>query len=151
MKPKKTFLNLPSDKQNRIVHAAVLEFADKGYQHASLNIIVASTQISKGSLYQYFDNKETLFLFVFTKVTEKIKSVLVKFQKNDNPKCFFDHIELDLLSGVSFVTTYPEYYEIYLKVLFEEKVPEREKLIREIRSFSFEYLPLFAMKQGLKI
>lgn len=43
-----TFLNLPEDKQARIIEAALTEFADKGYQQASLNTIVAASGICQG-------------------------------------------------------------------------------------------------------
>ena len=53
-----TFLNLPPEKKERVVAAALGEFADKGYQQASLNTMVAASGIAKGSIYQYFKDKQ---------------------------------------------------------------------------------------------
>ena len=44
--------------------AALTEFADQGYQAASLNRMVAQAGIAKGSLYQYFPNKEGIFAYL---------------------------------------------------------------------------------------
>ena len=56
-----TFRHLPPDKQERVLDAALAEFADQGYHQASLNRMVAQAGIAKGSLYQYFPNKEGFF------------------------------------------------------------------------------------------
>ena len=59
------FLNLDSEKQNRILNAAINEFAEKGYENASTNEIVKEAGISKGLLFHYFKNKKQLFLFLY--------------------------------------------------------------------------------------
>src|SRR3990167_6808661 len=71
--PKQTFVNLPPEKRESIVRAAVAEFAEHGSQRASLINILKRWGISKGSLYQYFDNKEALFLHVFDHFTQQVK------------------------------------------------------------------------------
>ncbi len=45
-----TFRQLPPDKRERVLDAALAEFADQGYQAASLNRLVAQAGIAKGSL-----------------------------------------------------------------------------------------------------
>ena len=62
LKPQKTFLTLPEGKQARLLETATEEFAAQGYQKASINRIVEKLGIAKGSIYQYFRNKEHLFL-----------------------------------------------------------------------------------------
>ena len=47
--PKKTFLNLPDEKRQTIINAAIEEFAEYGLENASTNRIVANSGISKGS------------------------------------------------------------------------------------------------------
>ncbi len=59
------FLNLNSEKQDRILNAALKEFAKKGYQNASTNEIVKEAEISKGLLFHYFNNKKDLYLFLY--------------------------------------------------------------------------------------
>lgn len=59
------FLSLETEKQTRILNAALKEFAHKGYKNASTNEIVKTAEISKGLLFHYFKNKKELYLFLF--------------------------------------------------------------------------------------
>lgn len=56
------FGRIPEEKRNRIFDAAIHEFATYGYMNANTNKIARRAGISVGSLFQYFDNKEDLFL-----------------------------------------------------------------------------------------
>ncbi|MCK5194754.1 MAG: TetR/AcrR family transcriptional regulator, partial [Desulfobulbaceae bacterium] len=69
----KTFINLSEDKKKAILQSAVQEFGRLGYQKASLNSIVRAASISKGSLYQYFQNKEALFNYIFEQFVLLVK------------------------------------------------------------------------------
>lgn len=59
------FLSLNPEKQERILNAALKEFALKGYENASTNEIVKTAGISKGLLFHYFANKKELYLFLY--------------------------------------------------------------------------------------
>lgn len=152
VQPKQTFMNLPPQKRAGIVHAAVCEFARHGYQRASLNNVVKQLGISKGSLYQYFDNKEALFLHVFDHFTQQVKwYVKASVTENDRDD-FFAVARQVLLAGIAFIDNHPEYFQVYLKVLFERDVPHRVELVSRVRLFSMEYFgPLAdrAMGQGV--
>ncbi len=56
-----SFQLLDSAKQDRIINAVLAEFAKHGFAKASTNSIVAQAGISKGLLFHYFSNKETLY------------------------------------------------------------------------------------------
>ena len=62
--PKQTFLNLKEAKKKLITEAFLREFATKTFDDASLTDVVKSLGIAKGSVYQYFDDKLDLFLFL---------------------------------------------------------------------------------------
>ncbi|MGE5614382.1 MAG: TetR/AcrR family transcriptional regulator [Bacillota bacterium] len=59
------FKNLEHEKREKIINAAMAEFALRGYEKASTNEIVKKAGISKGLLFHYFGNKKQLFLFLF--------------------------------------------------------------------------------------
>lgn len=63
--PTRTFLNLPEEKQKRILNAAIEEFGKRNVQEANLSNIISMAGISRGSLYQYFENKEDMYVYVF--------------------------------------------------------------------------------------
>jgi AcrR family transcriptional regulator len=58
---RRRFENLEPERQQRLLDSAAEEFAEKGYDAASLNRILDRSGMSKSSLYYYFDNKADLF------------------------------------------------------------------------------------------
>lgn len=57
---KSTFYNLPEEKRNRIIDAIMNEFASASTEKVSINRIIKAANISRGSFYQYFDDKVDL-------------------------------------------------------------------------------------------
>lgn len=57
---KRTFYNLPEAKRKRIIDAIVEEFSSSSTEKVSINRIVKAANISRGSFYQYFDDKVDL-------------------------------------------------------------------------------------------
>ncbi|MFH1763968.1 MAG: TetR/AcrR family transcriptional regulator [Gemmatimonadota bacterium] len=55
------FDNLEPGKQEAILRAAGEEFAEKGFEAASINRIIKKSGMSKGSVYYYFEDKADLF------------------------------------------------------------------------------------------
>jgi AcrR family transcriptional regulator len=147
---KGTFANLAEDKQQAIIKAAIFEFASQGYQRASCNNVVKTAGIAKGSLFQYFGSKEGLFLFVFSLFIDKVKAAVKEATAHKDD--FFDLIQAILSAGLQFIDSYPQYFQMYLRVLSEQDIPRREELLAEVRLFSKEYFGPHcqaAQKQGI--
>lgn len=69
--PRKTFDNLPAQKRQRFVGAAVDEFSEHPFRQASITRLVATLGIAKGSVYQYFENKRALYQWLVTTEVER--------------------------------------------------------------------------------
>jgi len=52
------------EKKNRLLKAALHEFAEQGYDMASTNRITKKAEVSKGLLFHYYKNKKDLYLAV---------------------------------------------------------------------------------------
>ena len=63
--PTATFANLPEEKQERVLQASAKEFGIRNVQEANLSNIVKDAGIARGSLYQYFINKDDLYVYVY--------------------------------------------------------------------------------------
>lgn len=63
--PKDTFFNLPEEKRKRIIDGAIDQFSEYHYRKVTIDNIVKSAGIPKGSFYQYFDNKDDLYKYLF--------------------------------------------------------------------------------------
>ncbi|CEQ17904.1 TetR/AcrR family transcriptional regulator [Paraclostridium sordellii] len=84
----KTFENLSEEKKLRIINSAIEEFANKGYKRSTVDNIVSKAGISKGSIFQYFKNKERLYLYICDYQIKIITDEVFK-QKENNENDFF--------------------------------------------------------------
>ncbi|WP_295580526.1 TetR/AcrR family transcriptional regulator [uncultured Oscillibacter sp.] len=64
--------------RQRILGAALREFSEKGYAAASLNTICAENDISKGIIYHYFADKDTLYLLCVTACFDALTAYLTQ-------------------------------------------------------------------------
>ena len=70
--PRPRFERLDSEKREHILEVAAREFVSHGYRGASLNHIIESLGLSKGSFYYYFDDKADLFATVVQSAWEAL-------------------------------------------------------------------------------
>ena len=68
------FFALPQEKRQAITNAALEVFAKNDYRHASTDDIAAKAGISKGLLFYYFRNKESLYLYLYEHAMELVRS-----------------------------------------------------------------------------
>lgn len=118
--PKQTFLNLPEEKRNIIINAAIDEFAEYGLENASTNRIVANSGIAKGSFYQYFEDKQDVFMYLLT-ILEKEK---MEFFKSKHPPSkhmdTFQYFRWMIKTGMEFNSAYPRMAQAISRVMFVE-------------------------------
>lgn len=69
--PKKAFFSIAQQKQDRILNCALDEFSGSDFHSASINRIVQSAGIPRGSFYQYFEDKEDLYFYLLETILEK--------------------------------------------------------------------------------
>jgi AcrR family transcriptional regulator len=140
------FLRLREPKREKILEGAVEEFSRYGFRQASLNRLAQSLGISKGSLFQYFGNKEGLFLFIFDHAVALVRKRLAQVKEETAESDFYEKIRRSLAAGVDFIRRHPRVYRIYLKMLFQEDFPLRTELLQRVRFFSAEYLRPMVLK-----
>ncbi|WP_066389776.1 TetR/AcrR family transcriptional regulator [Neobacillus mesonae] len=113
------FLNLDQEKQDRIINAAIKEFAQKGYDNASTNEIVKEAEISKGLLFHYFGNKKQLYLFLFDYCYDLIADEF--FKKIDLSEAdFFSRMRQAVIIKMELLANYPELFNFLQAVYLEE-------------------------------
>ncbi len=74
---KAAFDKLPPEKRDRILRVAVEEFANNGFENTSIQQIAKKSEISVGSVYKYFENKETLFSMVVRGGLSSLEDLLI--------------------------------------------------------------------------
>ncbi|MBD3225466.1 MAG: TetR family transcriptional regulator [Caldithrix sp.] len=74
------------NKKERIIEAAVIIFAHKGFYNATVKDVALKAGVADGTIYNYFKNKDDLLISLFE---QKMEAILDRFQKSidsvDNP------------------------------------------------------------------
>ena len=74
--PSSTFLNLPAEKQEKLLEAATREFTRRPFNEASINQIIKEAGIPRGSFYMYFTDKEDLFRYLLKGYVDQLFMLL---------------------------------------------------------------------------
>lgn len=105
--PKQTFINLPNDKKETLIHAAMKEFSRAPLFEASISNIVKEAGIPRGSFYQYFEDKEDLYYFLLNDYSQRLRKRFITILENQNGDLMETFIEsfrvmLNSLQSVEF-------------------------------------------------
>ncbi|MBI1792846.1 MAG: TetR/AcrR family transcriptional regulator [Chloroflexi bacterium] len=118
--PKQTFLNLPEEKRETIINAAVEEFAQYGLENASTNRIVKNSGIAKGSFYQYFEDKQDVFMYLLSTIErEEMEFFKGKHPPSSNMDTFH-YFRWMVKTGMEFGLAHPRAIQAAWRVLLGE-------------------------------
>ncbi|HLQ75105.1 MAG TPA: TetR/AcrR family transcriptional regulator [Alloiococcus sp.] len=82
--PKDTFYNLSKEKRDHIIQAAMKVFSIQSFNEAAISEIIRHADISRGSFYQYFDDKLDLYKYLIGLFKKNYHSLMLKkFQEHD--------------------------------------------------------------------
>jgi len=99
--PKETFLRLEEGKKSRFIAAALQEFAYNSYEQASITQLVKNLGIAKGSVYQYFEDKIDLWLYLKS-YSEQIKLGYIQRLRREDYPDFWAYYRAMYAHGVNF-------------------------------------------------
>ena len=137
------FEKLDEIKKNRIIESAMNEFIKEGFNGASTNTIVKNAEISKGALFNYFENKENLYLYL---VKKNINKLLENFQnRKELPKALevFEGLELFINANINFFTAHPDTFKFLASAIISAPPHIREtvhKVKRELQGNVIKYV-----------
>lgn len=137
--PKATFLQLPNEKRERFIAAALDEFALHDYRTASLSRIVRAAGIAKGSIYQYFEGKQDLYLHLVTLAAER-KFGFIDGSLPANVAGFFERFRLTVFHGARFDFTHPRLASLLHNVTYEPSGAETRAVAAQLKAASQRYL-----------
>jgi len=130
--PKETFKNLPIEKQNTLFDACVKEFSTYPYSQASINQIIKHANISRGSFYQYFNDKWDAYEMMLQRITQEKLALLPHSSLKHH---FFDVMEQFFHDTLAWIKLKPDYYQIGVWMDFDH-----DELIMKMRDQSKERL-----------
>lgn len=128
------FLNLPVEKQNTIIDAALICFGTNGYKKSSISDIAAAAGISKAMVFHYFGTKKALYLYLID-LCGNILMNEVNEKFDNSITDFFDRIKLAANIEISVIKKHP-YIFSFLNSIYLENDDEVKDDIKDILSKS---------------
>ncbi|MDT8336897.1 MAG: TetR/AcrR family transcriptional regulator [Candidatus Izemoplasmatales bacterium] len=128
--PTSTFLNLEIEKKARIIKAAIDEFSEKQYEQVQISDIIKHAKIPRGSFYQYFTDKEDLYLYLIDIIRNEKMKFLQDTLSNYEGLNFLDLVRKLYDDGVKFALKFPQYVKI-LDHLLKNKNEIYDKLMSD--------------------
>ena len=111
------FFTLSPEKQARITNAALEVFARNDYKHASTDDIAAKAGISKGLLFYYFRNKQSLYLYLYDYALEQVRGQVLR-QKLDGVTDFFELMHIGARAKLELLTRCPYLLEFSIRAFY---------------------------------
>ncbi|SDZ03477.1 TetR/AcrR family transcriptional regulator [Tindallia californiensis] len=128
------FYKLDREKQKRIVNASLKVFSADDFKHASTDDIAAKAQIAKGSLFQYFKNKKTLYMFMYNYALQMLgdkAQAEISYDEND----YFEIRKKNLEIKSMLYKQYPFLYHFILKAQKEKDLELAEWITKVNKTF----------------
>lgn len=123
------------------MNAAIEEFADYGLENASTNRIVKNSGIAKGSFYQYFEDKQDVFMHMLTVIEQQETEFFKDKHPAEQNMDTFHYFRWMIKAGMEFGLSHPRMIQAAWRVLLGEGlyygktfVEYREKTTRVLRT-----------------
>lgn len=108
---KPAFENLSPEKRERILKIAREEFADNGFENTSIQQIARKSDISVGSVYKYFDNKEMMFTYIVQEGLSMLEKTLLELAPSDED--ILIKAEIIIRKLLKFSREQPDFIKLY--------------------------------------
>ncbi|MBS4031575.1 MAG: TetR/AcrR family transcriptional regulator [Clostridiales bacterium] len=135
--PKDTFNNLSAEKKRIIFDAAVQEFSTRRFSEASINQIIKTAGISRGSFYQYFNDKEDIYLYMIMEIGKEKLEVLSHTEALNPDADFFENFLHMTRVALTWAKTKPDYNQVGLLMELDDS-----EFIAKLRALSTEGLAI---------
>ena len=116
------------EKRSRLVQAAIPIFAKYTFRDAKMNDVAISADVGKGTLYEYFDSKDELFLEIFkmwfTILEAQIQDVVTAVKSpSEQIVIFYDQYFATI---EKYSDTYYIYFDFWTELVRNPKISSQE-------------------------
>ena len=132
--PTQRFLNLKEEKKKVILEAAVHEFSRVPYSSASINQIIKEADISRGSFYTYFEDKDDLMRYLLRGAGDRCQQWAFRIMEEEKGNVFA--VPIRILSKLMDRDTEGLGYKMYQNMLSDLNLVNQHQLFG-VRGFLF--------------
>jgi AcrR family transcriptional regulator len=151
------FHNLPIEKQNTIINAALETFGTNGYKKTSVSDIAAAAGISKAMVFHYFGTKKDLYFYLLNYCGDLIMGEITK-RFDHQVTDFFERITMAANIKLEVIKKHPAALSFLYSVFYESNEEVRgginEFLVKSEgikNTFTFDGLDYSKFKEGVDV
>jgi len=112
-------------KRERILSAACLLFSQRDFHTVSVDDVARQADIAKGTLYNYFESKEALYLAIIETRMEHLISLLhQRLSERHDP---LEDLRRFLIHLYRFMTKYPDFFIVWKKEEGTERLARKSR------------------------
>lgn len=140
------------------MHAALVSFAENGYEGTSLAHIAKAVGIKKPSIYAHFENKDALYLTIVKEALRKQKrTIITYFAKNKDTVSLKEQLHEFLWWIAAQIEQHPDVHFIYRITYFPPASLEREifelvdPFLHDLEKLLHRYIERYIAKYGVTL
>jgi TetR/AcrR family transcriptional regulator len=129
--------NIDPEKRDRIINAAIEEFAAFPYEKASTNNIVKNAGISKGLLFHYFSSKKELYEALIRFVIHTLRDAIVEkisWEETD----LFERLKQATIVKLEVSRVYPHMFAFMKNIVAYKKTGNIESLFKLYKGYGLD-------------
>jgi AcrR family transcriptional regulator len=139
-------------RRRSILEAAREVFFESGFQPATVDDVAAQAEVSKGTVYLYFESKETILAHLLLEGLEELVSVLEEAYAAGRDITPAERLRRLAVAYLNFFQAHPHYHRLIMALdrgKFQDAVPAdlyEQVLARSLRGFHWA---VQALQQGI--
>ncbi len=145
--PKKTFSKISEEKRDRVLEEAARLFAERGFAQSDMAELAARASVAKGSLYDYFESKEDLYISVCRYALRRSREAVYGGIKSNWD--IYRQVNHIFRQGAAFSFAHPEYIQMYLQITSPGMEVFANELSREVEGYTADHLKTL-IRKGIK-
>lgn len=136
--PKETFFKITPDKRERLLREAARLFAERGFNQTDVAELASRAGVAKGSIYNYFESKEDLYLYVCQDGIERSRKAV--YGDMDLSWDIYRQVDHIFRQGMQFVQAHPEYLILYANISSAGMERFSERISLAVEKFTADHL-----------
>lgn len=108
------------DKKNKIIVAAISEFAKNGFEKASMDAIALKAKVAKGTIFYHFRSKDVLFAGIVEEGHKRLEEKMIRETNKLNNNT--DKIKKIIEIEIGFIKKYRDLFLVYLEDVVKKSI-----------------------------